>query len=454
MRNGWLVRRSRAAPHLSAWRLGSAMVAVLLLVAWMSPGASADSGPLSIRIGGRLVEDAGTTSQVEVSWTVSGGTLPYAITLQVTDPQGETQILTSEEAEGMRRIPVSAPNGGRVEIEVKATDRNGATVSGSTLVQVKPGDLTEPVPASKPCGEFLFSTEEDFVTFGPVPADGNPIISDGDLLGRGCIVCARNRDLLRAFDISDDLGLDSVDVLSWSKSLIAFSTELDSPHGTFGAGDLLLTNGAIIPNNALLSAFDLSWIDLGLDAVHFVGEEEALIAFATEALKLGRDAWARVGSLQGALRQYGIDIWFSTEGTERIPGRPPFLDGDLLSARDGTIVASNAVLLPVGVPAGIPQRGVDFGLDAVTGTRDGKREGIRFSTEILHEGIPSFTDGDVLAIANGIVTMNSDLVRCFEPRALEIGLDALYIHSATLLIPAEAEDVGRPATGEPDGSQK
>ena len=46
-----------------------------------------------------------------------------------------------------------------------------------------------------PCEGLLFSTSEDFVTRGLEPADGNPIISDGDLLawhvsaGAGC-ACA------------------------------------------------------------------------------------------------------------------------------------------------------------------------------------------------------------------------------------------------------------------------
>ena len=46
-------------------------------------------------------------------------------------------------------------------------------------------------PSALPaCLEFGFSTEEDFVTQGPVPSDGNPIISDGDLLGPECAVAA------------------------------------------------------------------------------------------------------------------------------------------------------------------------------------------------------------------------------------------------------------------------
>ena len=57
------------------------------------------------------------------------------------------------------------------------------------------------------CERLAYSTEEDFVTQGPLPLDGNPIISDGDLLsttglnlpGDECVVCARNADLLSAF---------------------------------------------------------------------------------------------------------------------------------------------------------------------------------------------------------------------------------------------------------------
>ena len=48
----------------------------------------------------------------------------------------------------------------------------------------------------KHCEGFAYSTEEEFVTQGPEPADGNPIISDGDLLSRDGVVCARNRRLL------------------------------------------------------------------------------------------------------------------------------------------------------------------------------------------------------------------------------------------------------------------
>jgi hypothetical protein len=44
----------------------------------------------------------------------------------------------------------------------------------------------------------------------------------------------------------------------------------------------------------------------------------------------------------------------------------------LLSARDGMVVAYNRDLLNSAIPAGIPDRGVDYGLDAVIAPRTGE----------------------------------------------------------------------------------
>ena len=67
---------------------------------------------------------------------------------------------------------------------------------------------------------------------------------------------------------------------------------------------------------------------------------------------------------------------------------------------------ANSTLLPAAVPAGIPARGVDFGLDAGTTDREGSVELVHFSTEILYEGQPSFTDGDVLKFGNDVAITN------------------------------------------------
>jgi hypothetical protein len=292
--------------------------------------------------------------------------------------------------------------------------------------------------ALEQCSELAYSTEEDFVTRCPEPPDGNPIISDGDLLGRNCVVCARNSDLLAPFDVSVDIGLDAVDVIDAKDYLVAFSTELDSPNaGQFYAGDLLVTNGALIPNRALTFEWKVGY-DLGLDAVHFVGDASNIRAFLNFASQYSRDDWLQIPDLLWSLlSETGSDIWFSTEGTFSSAGTPVFLDGDLLSARDGYIVSGNDELLGDSVPAGIPIRGVDFGLDAVAAGRDAGGA-ILFSTEILLEGEPSFSDGDVLSKGGGVVIPHYELVHCFEPTASFVGLDALWVSQEQL----PASDLG------------
>ncbi len=307
-----------------------------------------------------------------------------------------------------------------------------------TMLIVSPGLVTSRVrePDLKYCVDLTFSTEEDFV-------GQDIIISDGDLLGivhdatgPQCGICARNADLLANLEVRDDIGLDAADVISADAFLVAFSTELDSPNNAlptihFTAGDLLDTNGARIPNMALTVLFQVPY-DIGLDAVHFVGETDAIIEFLTDAEQYGRDDWLDPdpGLLVRKLEEFDIDILFSTEGTWSVEGAPGFLDGDLLSVRRGAIVIPNADLLDPSVPAGIPADGVDFGLDAVTADRRGTEETIHYSTEILYDGRLSFTDGDVLKNGNGVLFKNYDLLHCFEPKARELGLDALSVGPA------------------------
>ena len=279
-----------------------------------------------------------------------------------------------------------------------------------------------------PLESVFFSTEEEFVTQGPKPSDGNPIISDGDLLNAAGYVYMRNYDLLDVFNVKFDLGLDAVDVIDIGQRFVAFSTELDHSEGWFTAGDLLATNGAILPNSSLLIAFNINreLVDLGLDALQFTGEREDIIKFLDLVKEEGRDYWLKnPGALIKYLEGLRIDIWFSTEDKAPWPNEPRFLDGDLLSAATGTIVAANSDLLPPTVPAGIPNRGVDFGLDAVALY---KEEILIFSTEILYEDILSFTDGDVLMQGDGVELYNKDLINAFKTKVKELGLDALSLY--------------------------
>ena len=297
-----------------------------------------------------------------------------------------------------------------------------AVMPASSSLSQAPFTLTD-------CREVAFSTEEDFITRAGTPADGNPIISDGDLLGRNGRVCARNLELIQPFDVTQDMGLDAADVIDIQNALVAFSTELDSPHGNFKAGDLLSNKGAAIPNSALMAAFG-QHPDMGLDAIHFVGETRSVSAFLNYAREKGRAYWAQYpGALRDSLRQYQIDIWFSVEGTLAIPGAVTILDGDLLSALNGTVVEGNGDWLAAPIPAGLPSRGVDFGLDAFGADCYGSMDWARFSTEILYrgedKGTTAFTDGDVLGYGGGVLQDNWDLVAGFEPHSRMLGLDAL-----------------------------
>lgn len=284
------------------------------------------------------------------------------------------------------------------------------------------------------CRGLVFSTEEDFVSPLGERHDGNPVISDGDLLaflpGGNVAICARNAELLRTgvlLEVEGAMGLDAVDVIDARAGIIAFSTELDEPFGIFGHGDILFPDGTIIPNAVLVANHPLR-SNAGLDAVHFVGP----LVRIREAIKLAREIGPEKlredpRSFIERLKEFEVDIWFSVEGTSEPPNGPAVLDGDLLSVFGGKVAPQNVMLSPP-IPAGILDRGVDFGVDAVTADRRGNRERIQFSTEILYRGRPKpFTDGDVLKIGGSIDITNETLVAPFKPRARFLGLDALSL---------------------------
>jgi hypothetical protein len=127
------------------------------------------------------------------------------------------------------------------------------------------------------------------------------------------------------------------------------------------------------------------------------------------------------------LKEYSIDLWFSIEGTAEMVGAPTILDGDLLSAANGTIIKRNGEWLAAPIPAGLPSRGVDFGLDAFGADCYGSMDWARFSTEILYKDVAgnTLTDGDVLAYGGGVLQVNWDLTAGFEPMTRMLGLDAL-----------------------------
>jgi hypothetical protein len=294
--------------------------------------------------------------------------------------------------------------------------------------------LAQDAPAAYPlerCERGAFSTEEDFVMQEGEPYDGDPYISDGDVLSLDGEVCARNQDLLAGFFVgryTPDLGLDALDILDIPHRLVAFSTEVDDPEGLFTAGDLLFTNNAVIPNLALVAAFGIDY-DIGLDGVQLMGEMENIHAFVGAIASFSKGRFLeQPGLLKELLTRYQVDIWFSVEQTFGPSDAPLILDGDLLAA-SGVIIAKQDALLPLSVPAGLPARGVDFGLDGIATERTPEVKvglaKLRQSTEILHRGEPPFTDGDVLKFGGGVVTPNEALVNPFHLAADFLGLDAL-----------------------------
>ncbi|HEX3052174.1 MAG TPA: hypothetical protein VHP83_16060 [Aggregatilineaceae bacterium] len=280
------------------------------------------------------------------------------------------------------------------------------------------------------CREGAFSTEEDFVMQMGEPENPIYYVSDGDILSPTGEICVRNTELIRRLtDFEIDLGLDALDILDFESELIAFSTELDDPHGRFGAGDLILTNGIIIPNEALVSAFGIGY-DVGLDEVKFMGSPDNIMNFINDVIENPVENWET--ELVDRLGRFEIDIWFSIEGTAWGNDKR-FLDGDILSVVKGDTIATNADLLGASFPAGIPNNGVDFGVDAFAVAREelgAVQPTILFSTEILYnDGERSFTDGDVLVRDGGVVITNDMLVVAFKPSAFFLGLDALWLPS-------------------------
>lgn len=282
------------------------------------------------------------------------------------------------------------------------------------------------------CEAGGFSTEEDFVMQRGEPFDGNPYISDGDLLSLTGKVCARNADLLQVYDVKVDLGLDAVDIIDVGNRVVAFSTELDSPFGTFGAGDILFTTGGVVPNAALMLPFGVRH-NVGLDEVKFMGDPDRIHRFVETVRGIPSEKLID-GGLQQLLKELNIDIWFTIEGTAE--GRDGLLltDGDILAA-SGVVVRRNVDLFAASIPAGVPSRGVDMGLDAFAVARDIVRETgevprrfrILFSTEINYLDPPPFTDGDVLALGGGIAIPHPALTKPFFPATAFLGLDALYL---------------------------
>ncbi|MEZ4675482.1 MAG: hypothetical protein R2932_14715 [Caldilineaceae bacterium] len=197
--------------------------------------------------------------------------------------------------------------------------------------------------------------------------DGNPYISDGDVLGFSGVVCARNKIYYPPLPWAAIYPIWGW--MRWRSSIFP-ATLLPSPPSS------MIRRASL---RAAICSLRLAWrsptwpsstplasTTIGLDGVQFIGERERIIKFVNGLANVPRDAFLEAPErLRRLLEELDIDIWFSTEGTYGDARDPKILDGDLLSVRTATIIANNGDLLPATVPAGLPNRGVDFGLDAV-----------------------------------------------------------------------------------------
>ena len=282
------------------------------------------------------------------------------------------------------------------------------------------------------CTGLLFSTEEDFVSEAVETEDGNPLISDGDILafeGGTVRVCARNLALLERFDFSQGTrpaGLDALDVVSVSgEPVVAFSTDTDHPFGGISDGDLLFSTGARISGDALTERLSRNLGlrgGLGLDAIQFVGDPDRLEEV------IGRLAEGEVPAeeLLSFMEEGGVDILYSIEATGPTADAPVVLDGDLISAVSGAVVRPQGDLF-AGYPAGLPSDGTDYGLDAFVAEREAREgeEGL-LSSEIGQVGEPEpFAEGDLLRSGTAVALPAEAIADALGRPDLRPGLDAL-----------------------------
>lgn len=300
--------------------------------------------------------------------------------------------------------------------------------------------LPSAAPAQFFCEGLLLSTENAFTTQGQIPDDGDPQISDGDLLvveqlGQSGRLCARNIELLKAWSRGSgeempDLGLDAVDHLDPDRGVIAFSTESDDPYGQIYHGDLLLTNGAILPNEALTHLFEVAGqSDLGLDAVHFVGAADALVDLADVLAQYDRATWlANPDELAALLASMQVDLWFSTEFGVA-DAAVPFTDADMLSVAKGVVLATGEELIhPDGYHVEPPPADY-WGLDALSASRSEEAWALKrrlyLSTERSRQSRPLFDEADLLLAGGRVDVAAAVLLKPFTDQ-VEVGLDAFY----------------------------
>lgn len=97
-----------------------------------------DPGLLQATVETELQSPCGSSvsHEVSVSWQVSGGQAPVAVSVSLTGPDGTTDVLEDQPLNAQRPFNLSYPGGGAFLVEIKAQDGAGATTSAQASVQL------------------------------------------------------------------------------------------------------------------------------------------------------------------------------------------------------------------------------------------------------------------------------------------------------------------------------
>jgi len=118
--------------------VGGLLAATLLLIGLVSVPTSTHvySSGLSIDVSADVIPPSVPEAShgLEVSWKVTGGTPPYEVTIEITGPDGATEVHGVEALEGRRKFDLAYPSGGAVSVDVKAKDSAGSSASAMSSV--------------------------------------------------------------------------------------------------------------------------------------------------------------------------------------------------------------------------------------------------------------------------------------------------------------------------------
>ncbi|MFC2099766.1 hypothetical protein ACFLSF_02930, partial [Candidatus Bipolaricaulota bacterium] len=95
-----------------------------------------DDGPLTVRVSASAsrAQEVAHSHVVTVSWEITGGTPPYAVSITVTGPDGVAVVKGAEALEGAESFELATPNGGTAAVSVEVKDAAGASASGTARV--------------------------------------------------------------------------------------------------------------------------------------------------------------------------------------------------------------------------------------------------------------------------------------------------------------------------------